>query len=162
MSRSVTVTHTTTSTTTTAIICNTGFLKSVPGLLKLFETIINVICVGIVGYYIGTNGYTFREDLFFLLVAVALLITTALMLFACLISLGTPLILPKTTFHYLYHIVGFMLYLSAGLTLIIKVSRLGKHAYDYEAKLAASVLGLVNAVLYLLSGIFSYRTYYGT
>lgn len=39
MSHSVTVTRTTTTTTTSAIIINTGYLKTWPGILKLLELV---------------------------------------------------------------------------------------------------------------------------
>ncbi len=39
MSHSVTVTRTTTTTTTSAILLNTGYFKTYPGLLKLFELV---------------------------------------------------------------------------------------------------------------------------
>ncbi|GAB6028741.1 hypothetical protein CHUAL_004560 [Chamberlinius hualienensis] len=160
MAPTVTITRTTTTSTSSVsyIICNTDFLKSIPGILKLIETVINIICVGIMSYYIN-HSYFYSYEMFFVLVACTFLITTAIMLFSCIVSLVTSKMLPKTMFHYLYHAVGFLLYLSAGLTLVIKVSN-RKHYADYEPKIAAGVLGLVNSILYLLSGILSFRTFY--
>ncbi|GAB6026516.1 hypothetical protein CHUAL_012940 [Chamberlinius hualienensis] len=160
MSHAVTITRTTTTTTTTAITCNPGFLRSVPGILTLFETITNVICVGIMADDISGN-YSSSYELYFLLIANAMFITTALILFACILSPGTSTMLPKTMFHYLYHTVGFILYLSAGLILLVK----NGDNYPYKEHsdalvLVAAVMGLVNSVLYLISAIMSYRTFY--
>lgn len=99
-----------------------------------------------------------RQDLFFLLIAVTFLIGTAILLITALLSFGTAVTLPKTIYEYWYHATAFFLYLSASLALIIEVGRYGKRMYFYEEKMAASILGLVNAGLYLLAAILSYRT----
>lgn len=44
MSHSVTVTRTTTSTSTSAFIVNSGYFKSVPGLLKVFQLVSRIPC----------------------------------------------------------------------------------------------------------------------
>ncbi|GIY28764.1 MARVEL domain-containing protein [Caerostris extrusa] len=163
MSHSVTVTRTTTTSSATAIILNTGILRTPSGLLKFFETIIGAVCLGLIAYY-SVNNKTFvgdPEHTLFFLVTFAFLVTTFLMLLSALLSLMVATILPKTLFEFLYHIFGFVFYISASLALLITVSNDNKHYRTryYEGKMAAAVLGLVNSVLYLLSAFFSFRVY---
>ncbi|XP_035205908.1 uncharacterized protein LOC118180936 [Stegodyphus dumicola] len=164
MSHSVTVTRTTTTTSATAIILNTGILKTPSGLLKLFETIIGAVCLGLIAYYSSGHG-NWRgfagdpEHTLFFIVTFAFLVTTFLMLLSFLISLMAASILPKTIFEFLYHLFAFIFYISASLSLLITVSNKYRRTYDYEGKMAAAVLGLINSVLYLLSTFFSFRTY---
>jgi lysine/ornithine N-monooxygenase len=48
MSHTVTVTRTTTTTTTSAIILNTGYLKTWPGLLKLAQLVRNIYKISVI------------------------------------------------------------------------------------------------------------------
>lgn len=113
MSHAVTITRTTTTTTSSsAVFLNTGYLKTVPGLLKLaqlvsiimifmwaiikssftiYTKILGAVCCFLIGWefphyytrYLGT------PLLFFLIVASACLIGTFCLLVSCLISLST-------------------------------------------------------------------------
>ncbi|XP_050512047.1 CKLF-like MARVEL transmembrane domain-containing protein 8 [Diabrotica virgifera virgifera] len=164
MSHTVTVTRTTTTTTTSAIIINTGYLKSWPGLLKFAQLILGIVTVGIVGYYIHRYGrYVNTPEIFFLLMAVTFLIGTFLLLTSCLISISTASIISKTIYEVVYHGCAFILVLAASLTFVIEINHWKKSYYtsDYEAYFAAAVIGLVNSVLYLLSTIFALRSYRG-
>lgn len=52
MSHSVTVTRTvTTSNTTSTLVLNTGYIKTLPGLLKLAQLVINLIIILVSKYY---------------------------------------------------------------------------------------------------------------
>lgn len=161
MSHSITVTRTTTTTTATAIILNTGILTTPSGLLKLFETIIGAICLGLIAYYrTDRNGFTGNsEHTLFFLVTFAFLVTTFLLLVSFLISLMAASMIPKIIFEFMYHLFAFIFYISASLALLIYLSNHKRYEYYYEGKMAAAVLGLVNAVLYLLSTFFSFRSY---
>merc|ERR1712071_485039 len=83
MSHNVMVTRTTTTTTTSsAILLNTGYLKTLPGLLKLLQVVVGAILVGLLANYTGYwRGYNFVAMLFLLLIATTCLITTS-----CLVS----------------------------------------------------------------------------
>lgn len=168
MSHTVTVTRTTTTSSSTAIILNTGILRTPGCLLKLFETIIGAICLGLIAYYNPLAGKNAPggfmgdpEHTLMFIVSFAFLVTTFLLLISSLISLMAATILPKTVFEFLYHLFAFIFYLSAGLALVIAISDRRKYRRDsdYEAKMACGVLGLINAVLYLLSAVFSFKTY---
>jgi len=60
----------------------------------------------------------------------------------------------------LYHAVAFILYLIAGIILLVEIKDHDRAQY-YKAYLAAAIIGLVNAALYLLSTVFAIRTYKG-
>ncbi|XP_044754012.1 uncharacterized protein LOC123313265 isoform X2 [Coccinella septempunctata] len=160
MSHSVTVTRTTTTTTTSAIIINTGYFKTWPGLFKLLQMILGAVVVGFVSYYY--NSYLYRTPVtFFLLTAVAFLIGTFLILLSCMISISTASVLPKTIYEVVYHGFAFILYLAASITFIIEVNHYSNTRYDnhYECYFAAAILGFVITVLYLLSTVHAMRTY---
>lgn len=125
MSHSVTITRTvTTSNTTSTLVVNTGYLKTLPGLLKLaqlvtypsfchyklynfpthfivninlFLQILGAVCVGLVAWYYS-NRYDYVPSLFFLLMATTFLIGTFCLLVSCLFSLSTGGIISKTIY----------------------------------------------------------------
>lgn len=165
MSHSVTVTRTTTTTTTSAILLNTGYFKTYPGLLKLFEMLIGAVVVGITAYYASNYYHNFvlqSPEIFFCIVGVTCLVGTTCLLLSCMLSISTASILPKTLYEVIYHSVAFVLYLAASINFIVEVNRT-KRTYNnyYEAYLAAAILGLINTVLYLLSTALAYRSYKG-
>ncbi|XP_049867151.1 uncharacterized protein LOC126367600 [Pectinophora gossypiella] len=168
MSHTVTITRTTTTSSGTAVFVNTGYLTSTPGLLKLAQLLLGAACVGLVAYYMDhntrTSYYGQKPELFYLLTAVAFLIGTFCLLSACLCSLSTASIISKTLYEVIYHGLAFLMYLAAGLTLLIEVNQQKNHykAYQvYEPYLAASIMALVMAALYLLSTFLANRTYRG-
>jgi hypothetical protein len=145
MSHTVTVTRTTTTTTTSAIILNTGYLKTWPGLLKLAQLILGIVVVGLVSYYyrdyyLGSHQIDQTPETFFLLMAVTFLIGTFTLLLSCLISISTASIISKTVYEVVYHGFAFILYLAASLTLIIEVNyKKRNYGRDYEPYFAAAV-----------------------
>lgn len=161
MSHSVTIRTQTMTTSSTAIIINSGYLKTWTGILKLLELALGVVCVGISGHHITNyRSYIFTAEMFFLLITTSFMIGTFILLMSCLISLSTSSIIAKTIHELLYHAIGFGLYLAASLTYIVHVSDL-KGYREYELLLGAAICGLVNAGLYLFSTIIALRTYRG-
>ncbi|KAJ8982136.1 hypothetical protein NQ317_002863 [Molorchus minor] len=163
MSHSVTVTRTTTTTTTSAIIINTGYLKTWAGLLKLAELILGIVVVGLVSYYVERYlTLTQTPEVFFLLMSVTFLVGTFLLLLSCLISISTASIISKTVYEVVFHGFAFVLYLVASLTFIIEVNNKNRRYHnDYQPYFAAAVIGLVVSFLYLLSTVFALRSYRG-
>ncbi|XP_037785912.1 protein singles bar-like [Penaeus monodon] len=161
MSTQVTVHRMVTTTTTSAFLINVGYLKTFPGILKIFQIILGCVAIGIIGHYIPwTMTAEFMvPELFFLLIATACLITTTLLLMSCLCSIATASIIPKTLFETLYHIVSSLLYFTSALYLLIYLTEKKHYVADHVAKTAASALGLVNTALYILSSIYSVRTF---
>ncbi|KAL7646287.1 UNVERIFIED_CONTAM: hypothetical protein RMT77_003196 [Armadillidium vulgare] len=164
MSAHVTIQRTFTTTTTSALLVNVGYMKTLPGLLKIFQVLLGCVAVGIIGHYITWVDHqsVVVSELFFLLVATTCLITTTLLVFSCVFSIATASILPKTLFETLYHIVATILYVAAGITLLVQLNkhnnRYGRSHY-YEEKTAAASIGLVNAALYFLSTLYSVKAF---
>jgi len=165
MSHNVTVTRTTTTTTTSAIILNTGYLKTWPGIFKFFQLVLGIVNVGLVGYYFDRYGYTLAlrtPVVFFLLMAVTFMLGTFLILLSCIASISTASIISKTIYEFIYHGFAFLLYLAASITLLVEVNHY-KRSYGsaYEGYFAAAIIGLIVTVLYLLSAVWGYRSYRG-
>ncbi|KAG4067948.1 hypothetical protein HA402_010634 [Bradysia odoriphaga] len=160
MSHSVTITRTvTTSNTTSTLVVNTGYLKTVPGLLKLVQLILGAVSVGLVAwYYSNRNDYT--ALLFFLLMATTFLIGTFCLLVSCLFSLSTGGIISKTIYELIYHSIGAILLIAASVTLLIHVNK-NNNRYYYEKFLIAAIIGLINGILYVVSAILARRSYRG-
>ncbi|KAH8275091.1 hypothetical protein KR018_011785 [Drosophila ironensis] len=159
MSHSVTITRTTTSTTNTSyIVLNTGYLKSFPGILKLFELIIGAAIVGVVAYNYQNYRYSnfAPVDLFHYLMATTFMIGTFCLLLSCLTSLSTGGIIAKTIYELIYHSVAAILLLVSSTLLLLKLRDVRHDGY-----MVAGVLGLVNAVLYFISAFLAHRSYRG-
>lgn len=167
MSHSLTITRTTVATTATPVYINSGYMSTTPGLLKLAELLLGAACVGVVAYYMDHGRYTSsngKAELFYLLVAVACLVGTFCLVTSCIVSLSTASIISKTVYEVVYHGVAFVLYLCAGITLMIEVNHTKSSYYrgaNYEPYLAAAIMGLVMAALYLLSTFIANRQYRG-
>ncbi|XP_046736900.1 uncharacterized protein LOC124405769 [Diprion similis] len=163
MSHSVTIRTTTTTTSGSTIILNTGYLRTFPGILKFLEVALGIVCVGIIGHD-HDSGYSVALSstprIFFLLMTTTFMIASFILLVSCLASLSTGSIISKTIYEVIYHSIGFGLLLAASLNLLIDVTK-NNRVYNYDALLAASVIGLVNAALYLLSTLLALRSYRG-
>ncbi|XP_050532438.1 uncharacterized protein LOC126900630 [Daktulosphaira vitifoliae] len=161
MSHTVTVTRTTTSTTS-AIILNTGYVKSAPGLLKLIEVILGGIILFML--FIKRNElcrcwiFDYNTPYFFFSSIVATFcITSLILLISCLLSISTGPIISKTNFEFIYHGTGFVLLLIVAIYLF---------AEQNEKKienlfLSSSIIAMIMSALYLLSAIWGYRSYKG-
>uniref|UniRef100_A0A1B6KKC2 MARVEL domain-containing protein n=1 Tax=Graphocephala atropunctata TaxID=36148 RepID=A0A1B6KKC2_9HEMI len=158
MSHSVTVTRTTTSTTTSAIILNTGYCKTAPGLLKIAEVILGLVTFIIMFLYDGSfrfYSYTGYSSHFYLyLVVFACLIGSICLLLSCLFSLSTASIVSKTLYEFIFHGVAFLLYLVVMVFYFVNQRYTNQHPYS-----TVGVLGIILTVLYLSSTIFAYRSY---
>ncbi|CAH0394130.1 unnamed protein product [Bemisia tabaci] len=164
MSHTVTVTRTTTTTSTSAIILNTGYLKTLPGLLKLAQVILGGIIIAILVYY-KDQKYTFTflssALLFFLCIATTFFIASLLLLLSCLCSITTASIIAKTLYEFIYHGAAFLLYLIACLMFLVEVNRANFGGGYYQPFLVASIFGLILTALYLVSSVLAYRSYRG-
>merc|ERR1712071_246377 len=158
MSHNVMVTRTTTTTTTSsAILLNTGYLKTLPGLLKLLQVVVGAIVVGLLANYTGYwRGYNFVA----LLIATTCLITTSCLVISCLLSISTATIITKTVFDLVYHGVGFCLYLASSVNLLVEVTKYNSRGVgSHDAFVAAGALGAVSSVLYCISTVLALRNY---
>ncbi|GLG93289.1 Uncharacterized protein GBIM_00730 [Gryllus bimaculatus] len=157
MSHQITITRTTTTTSGTVMVLNTHYVKGWSGLLKLAETILAAVCVGIAGYYISHayNGRLYSENpiFYFILAMFACLLATFSLLIACIVSMADATMLNKTLFECIYHFFAFLLTLSSSLYLLIEVSnKRKKYYYPEDAFLAAAVSVLLNkTVLHMIT-----------
>jgi len=161
------VTRTTTTTTTSsAILLNTGYLKTLPGLLKLVQVVIGAIVVGLLASYSSYWAqvtYTGVPILFLLLIATSCLIATGCLLISCLLSISTATIVAKTMFMPVLLVPETLLYLCASLyhlsTIAYRNSGYDVAEYGYGNQIFAGALGAVNTILYCVSTIIAFRNY---
>ncbi|XP_050437610.1 CKLF-like MARVEL transmembrane domain-containing protein 8 [Adelges cooleyi] len=162
MSHTVTVTRTTTSTTS-AIILNTGYVKSIPGLLKLAEVILGAIVLTLLiinrEYLCTCWVYGHNTHIFFLSIITTFFIASLILLISCLLSISTGPIISKTNFEFIYHGTGFILLLVAAVYLLIETNNNNRYANNHFV--IASILAFIMAAFYLLSSIWGYRSYRG-
>ncbi|ODN00653.1 hypothetical protein Ocin01_06029 [Orchesella cincta] len=171
MSHTVTVTRTTTTSTTQAVLLNVGYLKTLPGVLKLIHVILGIVTVSLLGHYIAyhKNHYIYRTganyihvadhaifipELFFLLIATTCLITSTLLLVSCLISIATATIIPKTVLEIIYHIVAAVLLVISSIIYLVNIEQELKNQRvvqsSYSGRLAAAELTLFSPVTFML------------
>lgn len=147
MSQQQTVRITTTETSTgSALVINSGYLKTAPGLLKFAELILGCVCVGIIAYHFNDRHLSTTSELFFYLICTTFLICTAILLLSCLISWSTGGIISKTIYvskfisqmlnwkmlfvrdfsfvcqELIYHFVAAVLIIIASVTLLIVIN----------------------------------------
>lgn len=170
MSHSVTIRTQTVTSSSSAIIINTGYLKSWSGLLKVLELALGIVCVGLMGYLFDNYyliGYSYSysmipPSLFYFLIVTTFMITTFILLLSFTASISTESILTKTVFELIYHGLACLLILIAAVVLFIKMDkRVVRSTEQYNLLLASAICALVNAVLYLLSVIIAFRSYRG-
>ncbi|KAM3963573.1 LOW QUALITY PROTEIN: uncharacterized protein ACR2FA_002501 [Aphomia sociella] len=162
MSHTVTITRTTAVSSGTPLFINSGYLGTMPGLLKLAQLLMGAACVGIIGHYYNTSYRNVTAELFFLLVATSFLIGTFCLITSCVLSLSTATLISKTVYEVVYHGLGFILYLAAGITFLTMVNQnKNTYYYSYEPYMAAAIMGLILAGLYLLSTVMANRSYRG-
>ncbi|KAF6206944.1 hypothetical protein GE061_018180 [Apolygus lucorum] len=156
MSHSVTITRTTTTSTSTAILVNTGFLKTAPGILKLFEVLLAATCLFLTLFY-TYRRYVYDHSVyeFYFATITTVLVASGCILISCLLSLSTASILTKTLFELVYHCVAFALTFASSLVFYFDV----KH--QKNSVLMGAILGLVLSILFLISSVFAFRSYRG-
>lgn len=141
---------------------NSGYLKTAPGLLKLGELILGIINVGIVAYYYTNYGIGYEAgDLFLFLMSTTFMICTFCLLLSCLVSWSTGGLISKTMFELIYHTVATILLLAASINCLVRLNKHNVRNTQYNAYTAASIIGLINTILYLFSAIFAQRQYRG-
>lgn len=138
---------------------------SIPGLLRVSETVFGTICLGLMLHYTkhskvdlyGMPGH----ELYFLLVAFGCLLCTFLLLVSSCWSFTSSSLLSRTSFEILFHLVACALYLAAGITLLTKTLDYHRNfrGEQYDARIAAAVFGIMNGALYLIGAILSFRIF---
>merc|ERR1740128_334232 len=115
--------------------------------------------------YPGSSRYEFRAEMFFLIISVFALITTFCVVLSMFLSIGTASILPRTFFEVVYHFIAFLLLCAASVTMLVMLTDRSNSSYrgfrtrDYETKLAAAAIGLINSFLYLVTFVMAVRSW---
>lgn len=129
---------------------NINYFKTLPGILKLAELVLGIICMACASpALIGATH-------FFLFVAVTAFIATLLWIFVYLLSVREALKLPIqwVLTELLNHGIFAVLYLIATIVQLAGWSGLGGHFV--AANITAGVFGLFNTIAYAASSYFSY------
>lgn len=100
MAHTVRITTTTTENSNVTVL-NTGYMRTTGGLLKLAQLILGIVTVALVAWY--HNTYVHAANTFFLLMAVAFLISTTCLLVAIVASWSTGALIAKTLFVSIVH-----------------------------------------------------------
>lgn len=106
MSQSVTITRTVTTSDSSTILLNTGYLKTLPGLLKILEIILGIGCAVILvpnrkdinRFHEAHDDRIPIHDLFPLLMTTTFLIGSIILLLSCVISLSTGGLISRTIY----------------------------------------------------------------
>lgn len=130
-------------------------------------------------FFVGWNFWRYSNtfsELFFLCMASTFFIGTFCLLASCLVSLSTGGIISRTIYELVYHSIAFLLYLIAGILLLVKATdyrREASHPHMIASvrfyfllrilKLSFffQILGLVLSALYLFSAVLAQRSYRG-
>lgn len=138
---------------------------SIPGLLRVSETVFGTICLGLMLHYTkhrqvdlyGMPGH----ELYFLLTAFGCLLCTFLLLVSSCWSFTSSSLLSRTSFEILFHLVACALYLAASITLLTKTLDYHRNfrGEQYDARVAAAVFGIMNGALYLIGAVLSFRIF---
>ncbi|XP_037936252.1 proteolipid protein 2 [Teleopsis dalmanni] len=154
----INVERTTTQTTTTstggglsALTINIGYFTTVPGIIKLVQFILGIICMACASpAYISATS-------FFLFVVVISFIATILWIFAYLLGIREALnVAINWIFTELINTaIATVLYFIAFVVQLAKWSSY-PHSYGYGSNIAAGVFGLFNFLAYAAGSYFLY------
>ncbi|KAL0272378.1 UNVERIFIED_CONTAM: hypothetical protein PYX00_005370 [Menopon gallinae] len=110
------------------IVGNLDFVKKVPGILKLCELGLGIICLALsANYSVNYNPYLLpfanfhvasRSECFFLVTSIMFFTTTLLIIVSSLLSDTTETRLRQSLFEPLYHGLAFILYFSGSVALL--------------------------------------------
>ncbi|XP_046466085.1 uncharacterized protein [Neodiprion pinetum] len=130
---------------------------------KLTAYAANIPVVGIVTSFIVTRPYS----MFFFLITTTFMVASFILLVSCIASFSINLTISKGDYlqDVLYHVIGFVLLLAASISVLIETTLNGSNLFvelvfpSKNAVTAASVIGMVNALLYLLSAKLALESY---
>ncbi|GIY57292.1 MARVEL domain-containing protein [Caerostris extrusa] len=157
-----------TTPSSTEFACNPSYLSNAAAYLKLIQTLISLICFGLVMYYFRIVNPSDKSYVgtvldqsagFFLCVSFGFFLISALTLIGSLVHPYTAHTMPRTTFEMLLHFFACIMYFAGGIALIaitVKNNKQIKTLINVNdpglgGKIAAGVLGLLNSVLHGVS-----------
>ncbi|CAG7719821.1 unnamed protein product [Allacma fusca] len=141
------------------------FIRRTPGILKIFEALIGVICQFLLLMYGAKHSQVLGESFTLFLISISsCLITTILLLGCYLVSRNTYHLIRSSIFEVAFNIVASLLIMTSSSYLAYAVST---RLYDdytriaffqvYPALCAAYILGFVGGVLHGADAFCAYR-----
>jgi len=120
------------------------------GSMRLFTLIIGAIDLGITAH----SYERVRDEEFFLYTVAVLFIVSVILAIIAFVGVHNSAVLVRKA-DYVYHVIGGIILLVAGIMMMISVFDIGDHrsktAY-YVERIACGVLGIVNALIYMSLG----------
>jgi hypothetical protein len=150
---------------TGSVDMNLGYFRTGHGMLKFLQVLLGAIIIGIVAYYFDRHRQLTTmlvPEVFFLIVAVAALIGSFCLLLSHMLSTDTASMMPQTLFEPIFYVIIAGLYLAASIHFMVETChrrRGGFRTKELNSYLAAAILGLLNAMLYLWSWANSIRRF---
>lgn len=126
---------------------NFGYLKTPDGWIKIAQVIVGLIVMSLL-----IRTYNVSWVLFLMMTAFAFAVVSFIILLSAMGSYSGSLLI-GTLFYLNYHIVGFIFYLSGGLTCVVNASQY----VGLGSIIAAGVLGLIASALYAVDVALTVR-----
>ncbi|XP_064467395.1 uncharacterized protein LOC135378325 isoform X1 [Ornithodoros turicata] len=148
---------------------NCRYCVTIPGFLKLIQMALSAACVQVMLMYCRPS-YTYHswgflgrgEETVFVLVNFSALVMNAILFTACLLSVPTATAVSKTLVDFMGNLTHFFGCIGSSLALLssmlVQQTATSYKEYAFEGKVTVSVLGIVNSLLYLCSGLGAYWT----
>ncbi|XP_073833353.1 CKLF-like MARVEL transmembrane domain-containing protein 4 isoform X1 [Musca autumnalis] len=136
----------------TALRINIGYFQTVPGIIKLVQFFLGIICLSCASpAYISATS-------FFIFVAVISFIATLLWIFAYLLSIREALNVAINWIftEFINTGIATILYFIAFIVQLAKWSSYHSSSYGYGSNIAAGVFGLFNFLAYAAGTYFLY------
>ncbi|KYM86867.1 hypothetical protein ALC53_03790 [Atta colombica] len=138
------------------------FIYIISFLNFLYQQILGATCVGIIGNefsYEFVILYKASVFIFFFIATCTFFINTFILYVSNLISPSAASIIPKTIYEFLYHFIASILLFAASIAVIIVIHEPYVVVKRYNEFLAASILTLLNCILYICNTVMGFSTY---
>lgn len=126
---------------------NFGYLKTPDGWIKIAQVVVGLIVMSLL-----IRTYQVSWVVFLMMTAFAFAVVSFIILLSAMGSYSGSLLI-GTLFYLNYHIVGFIFYLSGGLTCVVNASQYT----NLGSVIAAGVLGLLASALYAVDVALTVR-----
>lgn len=126
---------------------NFGYLKTPDGWIKIAQVVVGLIVMSLL-----IRTYQVSWVVFLMMTAFAFAVVSFIILLSAMGSYSGSLLI-GTLFYLNYHIVGFIFYLSGGLTCVVNASQYT----NLGGIIAAGVLGLLASALYAVDVALTVR-----
>jgi len=173
--------HTTVTVTTDPTVpqsleirLNLGYYKILPGIIKLVQMVLGVICMACaapakgVGFFDRNNSQTYGlgNNHWFLFVVVTCFIITLIWIFYYLLQIS-EFIKVKLPFSFLwlevlYTVIATALYVIAFIVLLAGFGWCAGLSTDCDARIAGGVFAIFNSIAYGVGAYFLYQEYHAT